>query len=155
MVSSIENRVRPGDQQRLAHQGVQQIQNMVVVWLIGPGYRADTFEVESTGEHRTPFQQCLFGVVEQVVGPSHAPRPAEPYASASLLRELRVSGWSAPRMRSRSARVRSNSAIASSRRPADRYACASSWRELRVWGWSAASIRSWSATVRSKSAIAS
>ena len=28
-------------------------------------------EVESAGEHRTPFQQRLFGVVEQVVGPRH------------------------------------------------------------------------------------
>ena len=60
-----------GDEQRLAHQRIQQIQNGVVVGAIESGDRAGTLEVESTGEHRTPLQQRLLGVVEQVVGPRH------------------------------------------------------------------------------------
>jgi hypothetical protein len=56
-----------GDQQRLAHQGVKQIEDSVVV--IGTCDGASALEVESTGEHRTPLQQRLFAVVEEVVRP--------------------------------------------------------------------------------------
>ena len=44
-------------------------------------------------------------------------QPSAALAPARLLREVRVSGWSGPRTRSRSARVRSNSGIASAARP--------------------------------------
>ena len=57
------------DQQRLAHQGVQQIQGGEVI--IGTHDGASTVQVESTGEHRTPIQQRLFRLVEQLVGPGH------------------------------------------------------------------------------------
>ena len=60
-----------GDQQRLAHQGVEQIQRRVLVEVIGSGYRTSAFKVETAREHRTPCQQFHFGVVEQVVGPRH------------------------------------------------------------------------------------
>src|SRR6478672_11902852 len=59
-----------GDQQRLAHQCVRQIQYAVLV-VTESGYRAGAFEVESTGEHRTSFQERLFRVVEQVIRPGH------------------------------------------------------------------------------------
>jgi hypothetical protein len=63
---------RTGDQQRLAHQGIEQIQGGEVVWGVWESrYGAGALEVKSPGEHRTPFQQCLFGVVEQAVGPRH------------------------------------------------------------------------------------
>ncbi len=55
------------DQQRLAYQGIEQIQGGEVI--IGTHDCAGTFEVESPGEHRTSIQQRLFRVVEQVVGP--------------------------------------------------------------------------------------
>ncbi len=58
-----------GDQQRLAHQGIEQIQGGEVI--IGTHDGAGTLQVESPGEHRTPLQQRLFRVVEQVVGPRH------------------------------------------------------------------------------------
>jgi hypothetical protein len=58
-----------GDQQRLAHQGVKQIEDGVVV--IGTCDGASALEVESTGEHRTPIQQRLFCAVEHVIGPTH------------------------------------------------------------------------------------
>ena len=51
-----------GDQQRLAHQRVEQIQGGEVI--IGTHDRTSTLEVESTREHRTPLQQRLFRVVE-------------------------------------------------------------------------------------------
>ena len=60
-----------GDQQRLAHQRVQQIEDGVVVDVIESGHRAGAFEVESAGEHRTPLQQLLLRVIEVVVGPRH------------------------------------------------------------------------------------
>ena len=60
-----------GDEQRLAHQGVEQIEDGVVIDIIGSRYRASTLEIESTGEHRTPIQQRLLRIVEQVVGPRH------------------------------------------------------------------------------------
>ena len=44
-------------EQRLAHQGVQQIQGGIVVGAIGSGYRTGTSKIEPTGEHRTPLQQ--------------------------------------------------------------------------------------------------
>jgi hypothetical protein len=40
-----------GEQQRLAHQCVEQIQHGVVVDVIGSGHRAGAFEVESAREH--------------------------------------------------------------------------------------------------------
>ena len=60
-----------GDQQRLTHQGVQQIQHGVVVGAIESGHRARTLEIEPTREHRTPLQQHLFRVIEVVVRPRH------------------------------------------------------------------------------------
>ena len=39
--------------------------------VIGSGTAQALCEVESAGEHRTPLQQRLFRVVEQVVGPRH------------------------------------------------------------------------------------
>ena len=60
-----------GDEQRLAHQRVEKIQNGVVIDVIESGHRAGALEVKSPGEHRTPFQQRLFRVVEEVVGPRH------------------------------------------------------------------------------------
>ena len=35
------------------------------------GYCTSTFEIESTSEHRTPCQQRLFGISEQVIRPRH------------------------------------------------------------------------------------
>jgi hypothetical protein len=60
-----------GDQQRLAHQRVEQIKDDVVVAVIGSAHSAGALEVESTGEHRTPCQQPLFVLVKVVVGPPH------------------------------------------------------------------------------------
>ena len=58
-----------GDQQRLAHQGVEHIQCGQVVAAATDCARSG--EVEPSGEYRTPCQQRLFGVVEQVMGPLH------------------------------------------------------------------------------------
>ena len=58
-----------GNQQRLAHQRVEQIQDGQVVAAATDCARSG--EVEPSGEHRTACQQRLFGVVEQVVGPGH------------------------------------------------------------------------------------
>jgi len=58
-----------GDQQRLAHQRIQQIQGGELV--VGVADRARTGYVESTREHRAPPQQSLLGVIKQVVGPCH------------------------------------------------------------------------------------
>ena len=60
-----------GDQQRLTDQGVEQIEDYIFIDVIGSVNCACALEVESPGEDRTPFQQCLFGVVEQVVGPCY------------------------------------------------------------------------------------
>ncbi len=60
-----------GDQQRLAHQRIQQIQHGVVVGVVESGHRAGALEIEPTREHRTPLQQRLLRVVEVVVGPCH------------------------------------------------------------------------------------
>ena len=59
------------DQQRLTHQGVQQIQHGVVVGAIESAYRVGALEIEPTGEHRTPREQRLLLVIEVVVGPCH------------------------------------------------------------------------------------
>ena len=48
--------------------------------------------------------------------------PAAWYTYASLLREVRVSGWSSPRMRMLSVRTCSKRTMASLRRPVDTYA---------------------------------
>ena len=55
-----------GDQQRRAHQRIEQIQGGDVI--IGSHDGAGALQIESPGEHRTPIQQRLFRVVEQVVG---------------------------------------------------------------------------------------
>jgi hypothetical protein len=60
-----------GQEQRLAHQGIKQIENGIVVGVVKSCYRAGTFEVEAAGEHRTSVQHHLLRVVEQVVGPGH------------------------------------------------------------------------------------
>jgi hypothetical protein len=63
-----------GDQQRLAHQRIEQIEDGEVVCLWGiweSGYRACTLEVESAGEHRTSLQQRLLRVFQVVEGPRH------------------------------------------------------------------------------------
>jgi hypothetical protein len=60
-----------GDQERLAHQGVQQIEHGQVVEAFESGHRASALEIEPTGEHRAPFQQSLLRVIEVVVGPGH------------------------------------------------------------------------------------
>jgi len=76
MVSTIEYRVRPARSARLsacgrssAHPRIEQIEDGVLIRIIESGYRARALEVESTGEHRTPLQQRLFAVVEEVVRP--------------------------------------------------------------------------------------
>jgi hypothetical protein len=58
-----------GDQQRLAHQRVEQIEGGEII--IGTHYGTGALEIESPGEHRTPIEQWLFRLVEQVVGPRH------------------------------------------------------------------------------------
>jgi hypothetical protein len=58
-----------GHQQRLAHQGIEQIQGGEVI--IGTHGGAGTLQVESPGEHRTPLQQRFLRVIEVVVGPRH------------------------------------------------------------------------------------
>ncbi len=58
------------DQQRLAHQRIEQIKDRVVVGVVGSDYRAGAVEIKSPGEHRTPLQQRLLSVGEQVVRPS-------------------------------------------------------------------------------------
>ena len=64
-------RIPVGDQQRLTHQGVQQIQHGVVVGAIESAYCTGTLQIEPTREHRTPLQQRLLLVIEVVVGPCH------------------------------------------------------------------------------------
>ena len=72
-----------------------------------------------------------------------------------MARALRVSGWSGPSSRSRSAATRSSMAMASPVRPAARYEAARLARALRVSGWSGPSSRSRSAATRSSMAMAS
>ena len=60
-----------GDQQRLAHQRIQQIQDSEVVEVIESCHGAGALEVESAREHRTAIQQRLLRIIEQVVGPRH------------------------------------------------------------------------------------
>ena len=58
-------------EQRLAHQGIEQIENGIVVGVAKSCYRAGALQVKSPGEHRIPLQQRPFRIVEVVVGPCH------------------------------------------------------------------------------------
>ena len=58
-----------GDQQGLSDQRVEQIKRCIVV--VEYRYCTGTFELESTGEHRTPVQQRFLRIVEQIVRPCH------------------------------------------------------------------------------------
>ena len=74
IVSNIENRVRPDERSAttsdLRTKAIEQVQRGEIV--AGAGHRAGAGQVETAGEHRTPCQQVLFGVVEQVVRPLHS-----------------------------------------------------------------------------------
>jgi hypothetical protein len=64
-----------GDEQRLADQRVEEIEDgkvIDVIDVIGTRYRAGTSEIESARKHRTPIQQCLLCVIEKLVGPCTA-----------------------------------------------------------------------------------
>ena len=84
-----------GDQQRLAHQGVQQIEDGVFVCTVGYCYGTSTLEVEPAGEHRAAIQQVFLCIVEEVVGPGN--RVAQGLVSNQVITGLidtaSIFGW--------------------------------------------------------------
>jgi hypothetical protein len=71
-----------GNEQRPAHQGIEAIQDHVVVRVIETGYSAGALEVKSAREHRTPFQQRRLGVIaSRIASASASHRRVEPSTS--------------------------------------------------------------------------